>query len=606
MLQFLRMGSKRTKIIWWVLIVITVVTFLGGFVFLLGVGLDTTRSARTRGDLGTVNGVPITRVDYQNALNEQREAFLRQTGSDPDPEESKVLEAQAWRSLVNQQLLKQEAQRLGLKAFDREVVLTLQVSPPAALAAAPAFQTNGKFDPSKYVAALRDPGNNWAPFEEMIRKQLPLRKLQERLISSLKLSEPELRKGYRDRFEKIGLTVLQLPPSQQANVPAPTDADVERAYQQHKGRFASGPRTQVEVLEIPIQFSQDEVRSAREQAQGLADRARRGEDFAQLARDYSEGPGASKGGEINRVFQPHEFGQALEAKMAALPKGGISDPFQDGPYWVVLKVIDRLPDPVSAIPSMRVAQIAVRIRPGDSSLRDQYQAARKIRDRAARVGLGKAATEHGLATGRTGFYDYNAPPPQLASAPTAADWGLSAKAGSVSPVFDGPQSFTIVQVVAQRPPGTPPKQDIGEELRQLAQIQARVGIVKPAAQQVTQTLAQGIRLEDAAKALGLSPFTIEAMSRAQPDQRLAIVPEVVGAAFATPVGRTMGPVETLAGWYFVRVDRLVPADSAAYDQLKTQVTQDIIDRRQRSFFAGWIAELRSRAKVTDLRGDAGL
>src|SRR5262245_60693169 len=249
---------------------------------------------------------------------------------------------------------------------------------------------------------------------------------------------------------------------------------------------------------------------------------------------------------------------------------------------------------------------SVRIRPGDSSLREQYQAARRIRDRAVRVGLGKTATEHGLATGRTGFYDYNSPPPQLAAAPEAADWGLGEKAGSVSPVINGLQSFTIVQVVAQRPAGTPAKQDIAEGLRQLAQVQTRVAKASPAAQQVAQTLAQGTRLEDAAKTLGLSPFTVETMSRAQPDQRLAIVPEVVGAAFATPVGRTFGPVETLAGWYFVRVDRRVAADSVAYDQLKTQVTQDIINRRQQSFFAGWLAELRSKAKVTDLRGDAGL
>ncbi len=606
MLKFLRMGSKRTKMIWWVLIVITVVTFLGGFVFLFGVGLDTTLSARTRGDLGTVNGARVSRADYQNAINEQREAFLRQTGADPDPEEAKALEAQAWRSLVNQLMLTGEARRLGLRAYDREVVLTLQAAPPPALAGAPAFQTDGKFDPNKYVSALRDPGNNWAPFEEIVRRQLPLRKLQERLIASLKLSEPELRQAYRDRFEKVGVTVLQLPPVQQPNVPAPTEADVERVYQKHRTRFASGPRTQLEVLEIPMRFSREEIRTAREQAQGLADRARRGEDFAALARDYSEGPGAAKGGEVNRVFQPHEFGQALEAKMAALPKGGIGDPFQDGPYWVVLKVIDRIPDPVSAIPNLRVAQIAIRIRPGENSLREQYQAARKIRDRAARVGLGKAAAEHGLATARTGFYDYNSPPPQLATTPEAADWGLGAKPGAVSHVLEGPQSSTIVQVAAQRPAGAPPKEEIAEELRQLAQVETRVGMARAAAQQVAQALARGTRLEDAAKAVGIAPHTIESMSRAQPDPRLGMVPEVVGAAFAAAPGQTMGPIETLAGWFFVRVDKRAPADPAAYDQLKAQITQDIINRRQQSFFAGWIAELRSRTKVQDFRSDAGL
>ena len=605
MLQYLRLGSKRIKLLWWILIIVTVITFVGGFIFIFGSGLDSTQNAKMSGDLGTVNGTGVSRADYQNALNDHRAAFQRQTGADPDPEEAQALETQAWRTVVTQYLLGEQARKLGLRGYDREVVMSLQSSPPPALAAAPVFQTDGKFDANKYLAALRDPGNNWAPFEQQVRQQLPVRKLQERLVASLKLSEPELQRAYRHRYERIHVTVLQLPPSQQPNVPAPGDADVERLYQKYKGRFASGPRTQLEVLQIPIRFGQEEVRAGREQAQGLTDRARRGEDFAALARDYSEGPGAAKGGEISRVFQPREFG-VLEAQMAALPKGGVSDPFQDGPYWVVLKVLDRLPDPLSPVPSMRVAQIAVRVRAGETSLRDQYQAARKIRDRAARIGLGKAAAENALATSRTPFYDYINPPPQLNTVGQLADWGLNAKAGAVSPVAEGSQEFTIVQVAAQRPAGAPPKEDIAEQVRQLAQVETRVAMAKPAALQIAQALAKGTRLEEAAKAAGLQPFAVDSMTRERPDQRLGMVPEVVGAAFGTPVGRTVGPVETLAGWYFVRVDQRVPADPAAYDRLKAQITQDVISRRQQGFFNGWLAALRSKAKVKDFRGEAGL
>ncbi|MBI3539976.1 MAG: SurA N-terminal domain-containing protein, partial [Candidatus Eisenbacteria bacterium] len=393
MLKYLRMGNKRTKAIWLVVIVATVASFMLGFVAIAAFMHEGPKSSA---DVGSVNGRVITRVDYQNAIAEQRDAFVRQTGADPDAEEERALEMQAWRNVVTQRLVGQVARGLGLKASDQEVVLSLESAPPPALAAAPAFQTNGKFDPSKYVAALRDPNNNWAAFETQAREQLPLKKFQERIVASLKLSEPELREAFRDRYEKVAITVLQIPPSQQPNVAAPTDADVARAYATYKSRFAAGPRTQLEVLQVPMHFSAEEIRAAREQAQSLADRARRGEDFAQLAKDYSEGPGAAKGGEIPRVFQPHEFGQALETQMAALPKGGISNPVQDGPYFVVLKVLDRLPSPVATTPSLRVAQIAIRVRPSDTSRQQQYQAAKKIRDRAAQVGLGKAAAENGL------------------------------------------------------------------------------------------------------------------------------------------------------------------------------------------------------------------
>jgi peptidyl-prolyl cis-trans isomerase D len=582
-----------------------VVTFLGGFVFLFGIGLDTTRTAQSRGEIGIVDGSSISRTDYTNAVNDQRAAFQKQNGSDADGEESRALETQAWRALVTQHLLSEQARQMGLKATDQEVVISLQSSPPAALAQAPAFQTNGQFDPKKYVAALRDPNNNWAPFEAQARQSLPVRKLQERMLASLKLAEPELRRAYRDRYENIGLTVVQISPSQQPNVPAPSDADVERVYQKYKSRFASGPRTQLELLMLPLKFTQEEIRQAREVAQGLCDRARHGEDFATLVKDYSEGPNAARGGEVNRVFQPHEFGPAMEAKMAALPIGGISDPFQDGPYWVLLKVLSRVPDPISSVPNLHVAQLAIRVRASENSMRDQSAAAGKIRDRAAHIGLGKAAAENGLSTSRTQPYDYNNTPPELVPAPEAADWGLSAKNGAVSRVLEGPEQFIIAQVVQQLPAGIPPKDGLVEQLRQIAQLEARIAIAKSQADQVAQALSAGHKLEDAARAAGATPFTVASMSRATPDAKLAPVQEVVGAAFAAPPGKTIGPIQTLAGWYFVRVDKRTAADPASFDQLKAQITQDIISHRQQSFFLAWLADLRSKAKVQDFRGQVG-
>src|SRR5258705_13377456 len=113
----------------------------------------------------------------------------------------------------------------------------MQSNHPTELADAQAFKTDGKFDQKKYVQALRDPGNNWAPFEDMVRRQVPVHKLQERLVASLKLSEPELHQAFRDRTEKVDATILQVPPSAQPNLPAPNEADLDRLNQKYKGRF---------------------------------------------------------------------------------------------------------------------------------------------------------------------------------------------------------------------------------------------------------------------------------------------------------------------------------------------------------------------------------
>ena len=104
MLKYLRMGNKRIKLIWWVLVLVTVFTFVGGFIFLFGSGFDTGRQAQMTGALsrlfavvenypnlkadqsflrlqdeltGTENRIAVARNDYNAAVNEYN-AYIRQ------------------------------------------------------------------------------------------------------------------------------------------------------------------------------------------------------------------------------------------------------------------------------------------------------------------------------------------------------------------------------------------------------------------------------------------------------------------------------------------------------------------------------------------------
>jgi peptidyl-prolyl cis-trans isomerase D len=599
MLKYMRMGNKRTKIIWWFLTVVVVGTFIGGFIFMFGMGAGGDATARQSGAIGVVDGERITQVEYQNAVAQQQQLYRQQYGTDPADRDVRYVEVQAWRSLVSEKLLDRRARELGLKATDREVVLSLQTNPPPELANHTDFQTNGKFDPQKYTAALRNPNLNWSMFEAAARAQLPTRKLQERIVASLKLSEPELHESYRDRFEQLTATVVQIGPQTSGNVPAPSPADLDRVYQEYKGRFNAPARTQLEILQIPIKFRPEDTKQAMDLAQSLAERARKGEDFAALARDFSEGPGAQQGGVINRPLSAAEFGPETGPMIDALPVGGVTAPTLSGSRAQIFKVLEHQPNG-----QLKVAQIIIKVRPDQTGLATQLDEAQKIRDRAAQrgVGLGKAATEKGLATTMSGFYDLTNPSPALADVPEALDWGTSSQVGAVSPVFHSEDAYTIVQTATQRPPGPAPKEDVSEAIRQLAEIQARVQLAKPAADQVKQALAQGKKLEEAGKAAGGIVFTVQNVTRmSAQDERLRSAPELVGTAFATPLGQVAGPVQTLTGWYFVRPEKRTAPDSTSFDQLRGQLTTEILQRRQQTFFTGWIMNERQNAKIKDLR-----
>lgn len=601
MLRFLRGANKRTKTIWWILIVVTVVTFVGGFVFLLGADLTGSGRARAAGAVGTVDGRKISRDEWLAAVAEQTAQFRSRFGADPADRDARGVELQAWRNLVARRLFEAQARREGIDVTPQEIVIAMQTSPPAVVTGSPAFQTNGEFDPQKYAAALRDPSNNWAGVEELLRQQLPVRKFQERVFSSVKLSEPELIEAFHDRQDRAVATVVFVAGRADSGEAPPGEADLQRVYEKYRSRFSTAARTQLEVLMVPKAIGESEVSVAREAAQGYANRARAGEDWNSLVRDYSEMATGNEGGVVDRVFQPAEFGPEMGPRMTTMKVGDISDPMRDGTRFIVFKLVERTAATPTAAPGLKVGQLVVKIRPDEESIRKQYEDLEALRGRARAVGLGTAAAEKGLATTTTEFYNLSNTPQALFDVPDAADWGLGAKPGAVSPVFEGSDDFTIVQVKVQQAAGIVPRDRVGEMLRQIAQVDARVERAKPAADAIAQALGAGRTLEQAAQANGLVAQRIENLTRRQPDPRVAAAPEFVGALFAATPGRAIGPVRGLNGWYFGRLESVAVADTAQFREVKGQISNEILQRRQQTFFTELMMGLRSQARVVDLR-----
>ncbi len=606
MLGYLRSGNKRTKMIWWLLTILTVFSFLIGFSFLGGIG-DPSQRARASGNVGSVNGEKVTVGEWQAALEESRMAYRQRFGTDPQDRDIKSVEQQAWRGIVNEKMFAQQAKTVKLGATDAEVLVAMRTNPPSMLLASPAFQTDGRFDPAKYQAALANPQNNWSAFEDLLRRQLPVRKLQERLLASIKLSQPELRQAYHDRYDRISATLLAVPAADTGRS-AGTEEELKKTYEQYKTRMAVPARTQLEFLVIPKKFGDDEVKAAMDLAQSLYQRASQGEDFGALARDHSEGPNAERGGIIDRWLAPSELGTMLGSAVKTKPVGSVVEPVQEGGRILLIKIMDPAKDtsstktPPPFPDAVKLSQIVIKVRPAQEELRTQLKAAQDIAAKAKSVGLSKAASEKGLGTMKTGLYDQNNAPPQLFAVPEAADWGLSAKKDEVSQVFESPDEFVVAQVTLQHEAGIPSREEVGDQLKMIADAEVRVDLAKPRADQVVAALKAGGSLEDAGKAVGLVATPVQ-FSRAQPDPRLASSPELLGMLLGAPAARVIGPVRGSQGWLFARLDGIAAAsDSLLNDQVRGQLTTEILQARQRKFFDNYVEKLRSKAEIADLRG----
>lgn len=119
-----------------------------------------------------------------------------------------------------------------------------------------------------------------------------------------------------------------------------TDEEIQRYYDAHREEFAT--RRAVVVRDIFFGFraemTQGDVLRLIEQAKAVKQKIVAGQSFAELARHYSEGPGAANGGLLG-TFRRGEMDPTLEQVAFALGRGEVSQPLLT-PHGIHLLKVD--------------------------------------------------------------------------------------------------------------------------------------------------------------------------------------------------------------------------------------------------------------------------
>ena len=163
-------------------------------------------------------------------------------------------------------------------------------------------------------------------------------------------SEEELEKIYgmsvreiRRRFEKNireGLMVERLRQSKIMSVKT-TRSDVERFYKEHKKQLYDRPEM-VELAHIMLQVKPSQA--AEEATDSLinviADRLESGENFEELAKEYSEDGSAKKGGKLGWAKRG-DFVPEFEETAFSLKTGDLSQPFRSRFGYHIVRLNER-------------------------------------------------------------------------------------------------------------------------------------------------------------------------------------------------------------------------------------------------------------------------
>jgi peptidyl-prolyl cis-trans isomerase D len=631
MLKVLRENVKYLSWILWVVIALFILAIFVDF----GAGMRSPASPTA--SAAKVGGDTITRDDFDRTYRMLGQRYKQQYGEQMTDQMLKQLQLplKALNQAVNDTILLAEARRAGFKASDEEVrEQILQY-----------FKDDqGRFiGQDRYAEALQRLQYTIPAFEDEIRREILMRKLEDSLLATIYVGDQEVEKSYREQVERAKIRYLALPRSRFAQAAEVPQAEVAAYYQAHRQEYKLPERrdvayllvepfklrNQVKVDDAEVkayydqhlsEFTQQEQVRARQilllvndkrtdaeaqrQLGAIRQRIEKGEEFGAIARQVSEDTGSKpNGGDMGYFTRGRNIKEFEDAAFAAQP-GKLVGPIKSPIGYHLLEVTDRRPGGPRLL-----AEVREQIRMQLTSQKSQQLAEEKARDLAKVVAAGKpkdataftalGKSAAGVTAGDSGKFGQQEPVPGIGiSQPfSGAAFALKNK-GDVSEPVQVPRGWAILYLEAIEPPHLAELSEVEPKVRQALAVLKQQQVAMDKLSQARKELGQGKTLDQVAAELGVTAQETPEFGGQGQIPGLGYSPQIAGAALALPPGQIGGPLPYAQGALLFQVTDRKVWDPAKFAAVRAETRSTLQQQRFNQLIGSLVEQRRRELGVT--------
>lgn len=494
-----------------------------------------------------VNGQEINRAQFENAVAGERNRMQQQLGDQfsalaANENYMKNMRQQVLQRMIDETLLDQYAKKLGLGISDEQV--------KQAIFKQPAFQSDGKFDNTRYNAIVNQMGMTADQYAQALRNQLTTQQLinavvgtdfmlngetdelaalvsQQRLVreatidvnalaAKQQVSDAEINNYYqqnKDRFvapEQFRVSYIKLDAA--AMPENASEADIQSYYDQHQDEFTQPQRSRYSVIQTKTEA----------EAKAVLDALKQGGDFATLAKEKSADIISARNGGDMGWLEPATTPEEL--KNAGLKeKGQLSGVIKSSVGFLVVRLDDVQPAQVKPLAEVHDA-IADKVK-HEKALDTYFALQQKVSEAASNDNESLAGAEQaaGVKAVQTDWFGRDNLPQALNFKPVADAIfsgnlvGENGTPGSNSDIItvEGDRAF-VLRVTDHKAEATKPLDEVRNEVVNAVKHQKAEQQAKADAEKLLSALKAG-KGDEALKAAGLSFGEVKTLSRTGQD-----------------------------------------------------------------------------------------
>jgi peptidyl-prolyl cis-trans isomerase D len=586
-----------------------------------------------------VNNQAVAPAEFIRAYNNMLRLYQNVYKDNFKPELVKALDLKnkAVDQLIQANLMRQEAKRVGLSVDDAEV--------RDAIADLPAFQDDGRFNKQLYLRVLQANRISPGEFEESEQQELLVKKLQDLILAGVHVSEAEVLDRYRTDNEKVNLRFIKFDVASFIPHVQLTDQDVQTYYDKNRETFREPDRVRIEyVLYTPDKFTGEaEVSDAevqhyydehlaeyekpeqvharhilfrfapnataedkakvRKRAEEVLAKVKAGGDFAALAKQYSEDSSAAQGGDLGS-FTRGKMVAPFERAAFSLAPGETSD-LIESPFGLhIIKVESKEAAHTQSLDEVR-AQITDKLKQEKARAFARTHAEADQAKAAGGEALASIAQAAGLSVATPAPFAQTDVITGLGRNPELSKAAFAAAAGEVGPVVDAPNGSIVFRVAEKLPAHVPELSAIRDRVETAARNERAQALAKSTAETMLSELQKNPDIDAAAKAYNAKGHNAKVeetggfMRRATSIPTLGSAPELKKVAFQLTPEKPVAPaVYNVAGSSVVAVlKERIPADEEKFQTEKENLIKQAEDRRKSQTMEQFVNYLKAHASI---------